>query len=155
MTNTIDDPAPPPSPTSGSIRPGTRDDGPALRTLQTFLAEPSPTTLEAALGGVGVLLVADSPDSPPIGYVIGVPGDSIAWIAELVVAPQARGQGRGRALLGSCCARLADDHDRVRLAVAADNDRARSLYRSMGFDRVDRSETAFETGTALVYERSI
>lgn len=140
-------------PTPRVIREATFTDRPTLQALQSLLPEPAPSSLDGALSGVGVVLVSTT--TRPVGYVIGIPGDSVGWIAELVVAPDARREGHGRALVAACCDWLATDHERARLAVTPDNEAARSLYRSLGFERVGRSKSYFETGPALFYERTL
>jgi ribosomal protein S18 acetylase RimI-like enzyme len=67
------------------------------------------------------------------GQLIGYT-DTIAEIADLVVAGRARGQGVGTALvrvLGALAA--AAGAERLELAVRVDNGRALALYRRLGF----------------------
>jgi ribosomal protein S18 acetylase RimI-like enzyme len=61
-----------------------------------------------------------------------VPG--VAYIAHFTVAPECRGEGIGRALLGHLLARSREDgYTRAALDVADSNPRARALYEGMGF----------------------
>lgn len=130
------------------IRPATADDAPAIAALQSHLDAPSPRLLAAA-GALGTCLVAvaDDPDlrgsgsagtgvGDPIGYALAV-GDGDAHLAELVVHPDRRREGYGRALVTAVLDCQAPG-TRVTLAVAADNAPARSLYESVGFEPVDR-----------------
>lgn len=89
----------------------------------------------------------------PVGYLLATHGAD-THLAELVVAPDARREGRGSALLAALLARRPDG-ERVTLAVDAENDAAQSLYRAFGFEQVGTSDTLFENGTALVFERSV
>lgn len=77
----------------------------------------------------------------PVGYVALCFGYSIefagrdAFIDELYVEESYRGRGIGRTALESVCKEAAKLGIRaVHLEVARKNERARSLYRSMGFD---------------------
>ncbi len=72
----------------------------------------------------------------PVGVAIcRVHSGELAWVAQLGVAPGARGRGLGRALLVESTTRLQaiPDVDTVGLAVAARNAQALGLYRSVGF----------------------
>jgi ribosomal-protein-alanine N-acetyltransferase len=122
------------------IRPATVDDAPAIAALQSHLDAPSPRLLAAA-GALSTCLVAvaggpDAGGGDPIGYALAV-GDGDAHLAELVVRPDRRREGYGRALVTAVLDRQAPG-TRVTLAVAADNAPARSLYESVGFEPVDR-----------------
>ena len=138
-------------------------DAATLATLQSHLAAPSPRLL-ATYAAVGTCLVsvgdprdadtAPSPGTAPVGYVLAI-GDTNAHIAELVVHPDHRREGRGQALLRGVIARR-DPGTRVTLTVAPDNDPARSLYESVGFRQIDRQPEFYESvpdvaDDALVY----
>jgi len=123
------------------IRPARADDAPALAALQSHLDAPSPRLLATyAPLGTCLVSVADAGDADvdaaPVGYVLAI-GDGDTHVAELVVHPDHRREGRARALLRAVIARR-EPADRVTLTVAADNDPARSLYESVGFRRIDR-----------------
>lgn len=126
------------------IRPVRRDDLPTLATLQSHLASPSPDLLDAA-PAVGTCLVAvdDRETEQPIGYLLAVEGEN-THLAELVVHPERRREGRGQALLSAFLAEQ-DSGTRVTLAVAVGNDPARSLYESVGFEPVGYNEDFYET----------
>lgn len=62
-------------------------------------------------------------------------GGKAAWLEDLVVRPDLRGRGIGRALLGHVTARArADGVLRITLLTDPDNERAHALYRSLGFE---------------------
>jgi ribosomal-protein-alanine N-acetyltransferase len=68
------------------------------------------------------------------GYVVALVVAPDAEVADLAVAPEARRQGVGRALLARAIDVLADLHVRaVHLEVRESNRAARSLYESAGF----------------------
>lgn len=72
-------------------------------------------------------------ETAPDGFVLMRQADDEAEVLTLAVLPEARRQGRGRALmqtaLDSCRTRGVSQ---VFLEVAADNPRAQALYRSLG-----------------------
>lgn len=143
-----------------------------LETLQRFVPAPAPELLEPAAGAKIILTTvdpaggtpaadADDRDSAggrggsfgrgaPVGYLLWLPGDP-AYVAELVVAPRFRREGRARALLATMLAALSSG-TRVRLQVAESNDAARSLYRSLGFAPVGRDAEAYEEETGIWME---
>jgi ribosomal-protein-alanine N-acetyltransferase len=140
------------------IRDATPADAPALAQLQSFLPEPSPDLLEGALdtGAVtpatALVSVADAgARRRPVGYLLAVPGTAV-YVAELVVAPDHRREGRARALLEACAARAGTDAT-LTVTVAPDNEAARSLYRACGFERDERLPGFFEGGDAVRYRR--
>ena len=62
-------------------------------------------------------------------------GGKAAWLEDLVVRPDRRGQGIGRALLEHAVTQSrADGVMRVSLLTDPDNERAHALYRSVGFE---------------------
>lgn len=134
------------------IRPARATDAATLAALQSHLAAPSPRLL-ATYAAVGTCLVSvddasdvgatPGPDASPVGYVLAI-GDTDTHVAELVVHPGHRREGRGRALLRAVVARRVPG-DRVTLTVAADNDPARSLYESVGFRAVERRSGFYES----------
>jgi ribosomal-protein-alanine N-acetyltransferase len=141
------------------IRPATDSDAAAVATLQSYLDAPSPRLL-AAVGALGTCLVAvadgatTADGSRPVGYVLVI-GEGDTHLAELVVHPEHRRAGYGRALVDAVVDRQAPG-TRVTLAVAADNDPARSLYESAGFHPIDRRPEFYEsvdgcTDEAVVY----
>ncbi|WP_435062646.1 GNAT family N-acetyltransferase [Halobaculum sp. EA56] len=141
-----------------TVRPGRPADEPALRALQGYLREPSPDLLAHGLR-TGAVLVDDvgteedrsgSGPAGPVGYALPVAGDGV-HVAELVVHPERRREGRATRLLS----RVLDGADgRVTLLVAADNDAAGRLYEGLGFRRVERRPGFYDDGTdALLLAR--
>ncbi|WP_311170447.1 GNAT family N-acetyltransferase [Halobellus ordinarius] len=126
------------------IRPVRRDDLPTLATLQSYLSSPSPDLLDA-VPAVGTCLVAvdDREAERPIGYLLAVDGED-THLAELVVHPEHRREGHGRELLSAFLAEQ-DSGTRVTLAVAVDNEPARSLYESVGFEPIGYNEGFYES----------
>lgn len=136
---------------SRPVRPARPADFDAVSRLQSHLPEPAPALLDAA-EAVGTLLVSVDAADRPVGYLLAVEGGDACHVAELVVCPDARREGRGRALLRSLLARLATG-TRVTVTVAAENEAARSLYEAVGFRPVERRPDRFETGDAVAYAR--
>lgn len=93
--------------------------------FETFVGEPG-------------FLVADEGERV-IGYVVSdtvlYHGRPVGHVKDLAVHPDRRGEGVGRRLLERALAVLsADGVRRVKLEVRENNERARSLYRSFGFE---------------------
>ncbi|MDS0299714.1 GNAT family N-acetyltransferase [Halogeometricum sp. S1BR25-6] len=135
------------------VRRARPDDRPTLSRLQSHLAEPSPELLAAA-DVVGTVLVSVDADDRPTGYLLAVEDREACHVAELVVAPDRRREGRARDLLTAAVeARPAGSV--VTVTVAAGNDAARSLYESVGFEEAGRSPDYFESGDAVAYELTV
>ena len=138
------------------IRPATPADRPALVRLQSNLSEPSPGLLDAAFDDgpaaptPATALVSTDEDGTPVAFLLAVPGDGTTYVAELVVDPDHRREGRARALLAACAERSGDA---LTVTVAPDNEAARSLYRDCGFEKRERLPGFFDDGAALRYRR--
>ncbi|WP_281194338.1 N-acetyltransferase [Halorubrum sp. F4] len=134
------------------VRPIAPADADRVRTLQTHLRRPSPELLEYGVAvGAGFVSVAEtaSDDAPVVGYALPVDASTRpgCHLAELVVAPDFRRQGRARGLLAA----IVDDADgAVTLQAHPDNDAALALYEACGFAVVDRRPDAYVDGDALV-----
>jgi len=124
------------------IRPARSSDLDSLAELQSYLPAPAPELL-AAVPRLGTCLVSverDGSTDRPVGYALVV-GE--AHLAELVVHPAHRREGRARALLSAVIAEQ-EPGTRVTLTVAVDNDPARSLYESVGFEAIGRQPEFFK-----------
>ncbi|USZ67449.1 GNAT family N-acetyltransferase [Halorussus salilacus] len=130
------------------IRDARPDDRDRLRDLQSHLREPNPPLLDYAIEGPPLVLVTTDGDDP-VGYLVAFHDGEAGYVAELVVAPECRREGRARRLLGAAFDRLRESGcSRVRLAVHPENDAARRLYESLGFEEVDREEGFYADGSA-------
>lgn len=134
-----------------SVRPARREDEPALRALQSLLPEPSPGLLAVALSSGSVLVSTE--DDRPVGYLLPLYGDG-AHVAELVVAPANRREGRATALLDALAA-LLPDGERLTLLVERENRAARACYEAAGFRRLALRPDAFESGEGILYEHRV
>jgi ribosomal-protein-alanine N-acetyltransferase len=148
------------------IRPAIPADEPALHRLQSHLPEPSPgllasaldaTTLTPATALVSVAVGASGGEQSridaPVGYLLAVPGDGTVYVAELVVAPEYRREGRSRALLAACAESAPDESPSLTVTVAPDNGSARALYEACGFEEIRRLPDFFDDGPAVLYRR--
>ena len=137
------------------IRPARTADLPHLRAIQTAsLAEPWDGLLEPAIDGPPVVFVVTDEADQPRGYAVAIPQDTVAYLAELAVAPGYRGDGRGSRLLASLCDRLAaDGFEALELTVRADDERARDFYDTNGFVEQERLPDHYEDGDGLLLAR--
>jgi len=153
---------------SERVRPARASDADRLHALQSILAEPAPALLSAALAATTetpadpagepvvstadsfVLLVSVTDSGRAVGYVLALAGTE-THIAELVVDPEHRRQGRGRALLDAA---IEQGPSPVSVHVAVENDAARELYEAAGFRTVADADEQFEDadGRTLRYE---
>lgn len=144
---TADGDAPAADPRVRDARPVDAD---RLRELQGHLRRPNPDLLEYGLA-VGSALVSVA-DGRVVGYLLPVdaPGRVGVHLAELVVDPDHRREGRARGLLSAVVAVATGP---VTLQAHPDNDGALALYEEFGFEVVDRREDAYADGDALVLRR--
>ena len=137
------------------IRAARPADAQTLARLQTLLPEPSPDLLESALDDdtmtLATALVSTADADTPVAYLLAVPGDAV-YVAELVVAPGHRQEGRARALLDACATRVGPDAT-LTVTVAPGNEAARSCYRACGFEEDGRVPDFFDGGDAVRYRR--
>jgi ribosomal protein S18 acetylase RimI-like enzyme len=126
-------------------------DGTTLGRLQSLLPRQSPDLLDYGIA-VGDVVVSTA-EGNVVGYVLPVYGDGV-HVAELVVDPSHRREGRATELLDAVGAPL-DDGEDVTLAVAPDNEGARSFYRAYGFDEVERREEYFDDDPALWFVKTV
>ncbi|MWV63909.1 GNAT family N-acetyltransferase [Halorubrum sp. JWXQ-INN 858] len=135
---------PRPDPRVRAARPADAD---AIRALQSVLRRPSPELLEYGLA-VGTALVSVA-DGRIVGYVLPVdaPTRPGTHLAELVVTPERRREGRARGLLEAV---IADADGPVTLQTHPQNEPALALYDDLGFAVVGRRTDAYPDGDALV-----
>jgi len=138
---------PAPDPRVRAARPTDAD---RIRELQSFLRQPNPDLLEYGLA-VGSALVSVA-DGRTVGYLLPVdaPNRPGVHVAELVVDPDHRREGRARGLLSAV---VGDATGPVTLQAHPDNDAALALYDGVGFAVVDRRPDAYADGDALVLRR--
>jgi len=137
---------------AGRVRRARPADRAAIAGLQSLLPEPAPELLSPAIAA-GDAMVTTVPaigrPDPPVGYVVPVPGAGV-HVAELVVARGHRRSGRATALLEA----VLDAHGTpATVLVAADNDPARRLYRSLGFRLVRTEPDEFDGREAVLLRK--
>jgi ribosomal protein S18 acetylase RimI-like enzyme len=97
----------------------------------------------AAMDEAGHAVLVAELGSTIVGFVTLSPGSHWSGVAEpsigeLVVAPQAEGQGIGTALVEAVMERArSEGHTRVSVSTGAANARALGLYRRLGFEDED------------------
>ena len=117
--------------------------GEALRRLVPELSSSAPALTDEALGRIvasaaTALLVARGPTGAIVGsltlVVFGAPTGARAWIEDVVVSPEARGQGAGAELVRDALARAASAGARtVDLTSRPSREAANRLYVRLGF----------------------
>lgn len=125
------------------IRPIRSDDRSAVRSLQEHLEYTDGDLLDAAIDGPFLGRVATD-GSRVVGYAIALPGTT-ATVSELVVAPDARRSGHGRALVEAIAA--ATDAEALVVTTPTDNDAARRFYSELGFEADERLSGFYADGT--------
>lgn len=126
-----------------TVRPLRPGDGPAVRSLQEHLEYADPDLVAAALDGPFLGRVADV-DGSVVGYAIAL-GGSETTLSELVVAPDHRRAGHGRALLEAVAA--ATSSDALVVTTPASAAGAREFYASLGFEVDARVEAFYADGS--------
>jgi ribosomal protein S18 acetylase RimI-like enzyme len=129
------------------IRDSTSADIPRLKAIRSVVfPESSPQLLVYGIRGPALTLVACD-DLQLSGYALALTSDQRAgaYLAELAVAPGARRQGYGRALLEAVTHRVAA-HDHLELTTRATDDRARAFYRAAGFSSVEWLSDYYNNG---------
>jgi ribosomal-protein-alanine N-acetyltransferase len=128
---------------------------------QTCFSDPwSEGSFRQAVENPGVFfrVATEGGDSPVLGYVVAWFAAGEGEIANVAVAPTARGRGIGGMLLDAVIA-AAGDHgaEALYLDVRESNSRARSLYQSRGFVEVGRRRRYYRRPAedAIVLRRGI
>lgn len=138
---------------TATVREARPEDLPRLLAIQeASLAEPWPALLRAGVEGPPLVLVAGH---EPAGYALAVVGDEAAYLAEIAVTPDARGEGYGSMLMDALVARLRGTVEAIRLTVRAADGRARSFYAAHGFEAVERLDDHYERGDGLLMARPL
>ena len=92
-------------------------------------------------------VVAEAADGVVAGYAGVDLGGEVADVMTMAVAPAAQGLGLGRRLLEELVARAVADHAAyLMLEVRADNDPARKLYASRGFETLTIRRRYYQPG---------
>jgi len=102
-----------------------------------------------------VLRVADA--DGVVGFGHGVLTRGTGHVLRVYVAPDHRGEGTGRALLGAVEASLREmGAEDLQAMVLADNEAGNAFYRAVGYEPADEDETTIggETYAETVYRRS-
>lgn len=155
-------PAPGAGPAGGppavTIRPATADDVPDIHRIEkaSFSDPWTPGAFRAMLAQPAVLGLAAERDGALVGYALAVVVGDEAELANIAVAPGARGQGVGRTLLDALLDALrARGGATVFLEVRDSNEAAQALYRSRGFVSAGRRKGYYRRPTedALVMRR--
>jgi ribosomal-protein-alanine N-acetyltransferase len=91
--------------------------------------------------------VVEEQDGRVLGYAGVDLGGEVADVMTMAVAPAARGRGLGRQLLDELVALARDDHaQHLMLEVRADNEVARNLYDSNGFELLTVRRRYYQPG---------
>lgn len=125
------------------IRAARSPDRPAIKRLQQRLPEPAPELLNPVAGSK-LLVSVEEERGAVVGYLLWIAGEPV-YVAEAVVHPAYRGEGRGTQLFSALFEQLPAGTE-VELRVAAENEAARRLYRRLGFECVERLPEAYESG---------
>ena len=125
-----------------TVRPMRPADEPAVRSLQRHLEYADPELVTAALEGPFLGLVAET-DGLVVGYAIAFPGRETT-LSELVVAPDRRRSGHGRALVEAISAAGSGDALVVTTPVAETE--ARRFYEALGFEVEERIAGFYDDG---------
>jgi len=131
--------APPPSPATPPTWPGAWPPEEAAARATALFAELVPDGPATAGHEFRSVVAADGTAVGALWFAAeGEPGHGTAFIWDIVVEPAFRGRGYGRAALDALD-RLARSmgYRAVRLHVFGDNETARGLYRSAGYEETD------------------
>ncbi|HEX8918169.1 MAG TPA: GNAT family N-acetyltransferase [Chloroflexota bacterium] len=105
----------------------------------------------SVVGHVALCSAAGDPAAPLWSAASGLPPEHIATVARLFVAPWARGQGLGAALLTRACA-VARSHELLPAIEVLDRDgRAIALYERVGWQRVASAPATWASATLHYY----
>jgi ribosomal-protein-alanine N-acetyltransferase len=128
-----------------TVRRPTARDAAAIRSLQAHLAHPDPDLVGPSVDGPFRCRVAETAGRV-VGYAVATPGRPTILL-ELVVAPDHRRRGHGRALLSA----VTGGADRVEARTAAADHDAIGFYTSQGFASADRLPDFYDDGTDALH----
>jgi len=137
------------------VRAARPTDADRIRELQSHLRQPNPELLEYGLAVDATLVSVDGGPADRggsggsvVGYLLPVDAKKHVGVhvAELVVDPDSRREGRARGLLSAV---IADASGPITLQAHRDNDGALALYDDLDFEVVDRRPDAYADGDAL------
>jgi ribosomal-protein-alanine N-acetyltransferase len=139
------------------LRAANAADAAALAALHAVAFPPGERWDAAAIGGLLAMPGAFGLVLPGAGFVLARVAADEAEILTLAVAPDARRQGHGGALLAAAMAQAAARGAAAMfLDVGAGNGAARALYAAAGFAEVGRRRRYYPDGAdALVLRRSL
>lgn len=125
-----------------SLRQATTADLPVLsRLLEAGFGQPAPEDLADRLDSERRRTVIVDLSGSPVGTLSVALDGTTAGIYGFVIDPARQGRGLGRSALTRACEQLrADGASRIGLDVAVDNDRALSLYTSVGFTPINTED---------------
>jgi ribosomal-protein-alanine N-acetyltransferase len=125
-----------------ALRPG---DEPAVRALQDHLEYADPDLVAAAVEGpfLGLVAVEEGAEAV-VGYAVALPGRR-ATLSELVVAPDHRRAGHGRALVEAVASEATDV---LVVTTPADERGPRRFYEELGFVIEERLSGFYGDGPA-------
>ena len=132
-----------------SIRPATPDDAATLAHLHagSFADAWSAASLAGLMASPGAFTLVAEEDLIPCGFVLGRAAGGEAEILTLVVRPEARGRGFGRALVRAAAQAAAElGATALFLEVAVDNEAALGLYAALGFAEAGRRKAYYARG---------
>lgn len=103
-----------------------------------------------------LFLIAEK-DERIIGYVLGCSEDDVGHIVSIAVAREFRGIGIGKSLLREVERKMIEKGvRRIRLEVSVSNQRAISLYSSLGYREIGRIRKYYPDGSdALIMEKTV
>ncbi len=124
-----------------TVRPARLDEYPAFARLFPMLGTTDPlASPERWASDLGPQTLFAERDGLVVGYLYGQALSTMGYVRHVVVAPEARGAGVGRALMLSAAEVFRDRGcERWCLNVRPDNDPALRLYRSLGMTEAYRS----------------
>lgn len=104
---------------------------------------------EVLVGHVALHAAEGDPTLPAAQRATGLPANGLAVVARLLVAPPARRQGLGQALLAHATTQARASGQRAVLDVTRDAAAPIALYEASGWSRLEPLALTFDDGTSL------